>query len=504
MFDNSLIQQQHQQRQRQRRRGLPEDPSGSFNRGRPLPQQQEPPFSHNLRSSSSNNNHNKPPRAMPCLTSSVSGPSVLSRSHDFASDVSVLSCASAQEAKAWFCVNCSYRNSDMYQTTCALCGCARCITGATNQSISSCASVSSNNTTTTGGKQTIFTIDSNISLFGNQSIRSAASRTTGTGASHSTKVVSNCSNLFLRRPSNDHQQNITSCAKIARGPLRRPSTDHHNTSCAVIARGPLRRPRCEDEEEDGCAQPPNHHHHNSNTALDAVSSSDDDESDDDDYDDVSIASQDTCRMGSLSSSSCSNSVEANDSHSSGSEDSVDDSLDSQKSRRKVVPHDEPTEMQPRHVRRRPRQLPQASSPVKPLRQDAIVVATTTATTEPVKKSSSTHKKKSIKDFIPGLRRRRRSSNRSNATTSTAALSLASGSSGGSIKSKFSSLETLSSHVLPHHDEQASCSTHDEEDDDDSDAFHNSCGRSDWCQAGSVRRPGLHPLMPTARYGENYY
>lgn len=330
------------------------------------------------------------------LSSSLSDPSAIGGTrtwpqHDFSfhSDVSVLSSASAEEAKAWLCGSCSYRNSDMYYTTCALCGCARCIATAScasNVSISSGASVSSN---LTSGRHTIFTIDSTISL-PNRSVsaRSLTSSSRTGGTCHSTKVRSNCTNLLL----------------------------HHHTT-AAFSSGPLRRPRCEDMEEDGCNQPP------------IITR--------DDCDDES--SEITCRVGSLRSNSTSNSSLRPSSLCFGQGESeneiADDSLHSQRSRRRIVPHDDPTEMQPRQGRRhhlqQHRQDENINSPcgalsVKPLQcTDEDERVTPPEGQVPIStKIDKSKKKKSLKDYIRGLRRSDNRRQSSTAPSATAASSRA--------------------------------------------------------------------------------
>lgn len=344
---------------------------------------------------------------MPRLTSSVSGPSALPvvggralpLDASFRSDISVLSIASANndKRKSWFCGSCSYRNCDMNQATCALCGSAR---GMMSSSSSTPGSSSA-------AKQTIFTIDSSIQLLARPNGEGVAlcstttcSRTTGTSVS--TRVMSN-------------------------------TTAHKNTLRRI-------RPRTQDDEE--VVQPPVVSHHT------------DDEIDDDT---ISIASEDTFRRGSLSSQDNSNcnsrpqhpsklNAEASKRpesparSASGSESSSDCSSSDSSSRRRAMPHDDPMEQpsayqQQRRNRRRCRQDTTTTSsedhacdsPRKPVR----------ATEEPLElsplpscsgsKSSSNkggRKKKSIKDYFPGLVRRNRGRRRSSGTESTAASSTA--------------------------------------------------------------------------------
>jgi hypothetical protein len=324
---------------------------------------------------------------VPFLSSSVSAPSAIEAirtwpQHNFSfhSDVSVLSSASAEDPKAWLCGSCTYGNSDMYYTTCALCGCTRCIATAScanNVSISSGASVSSD---LTSGRHTIFTIDSTISL-PNRLV--SARSITLTSRTSETNVSPNFTNLILRRPGT-----------------------------ASSSSGPLQRPRCEDMEEDGCNQPP------------IITRNDRDDEN----------SEITCRVGSLRSDSINNSSSHTRSLSFGQgeseSESVDNSLHSQRSRRRIVPHDDPTEMQPRQGRRhRSHQHGQdeniyirfEASSVKPLQgTDYNGCVAPLEGQGAISANIGSKKKKSLKDYIRGLRRSDRRCRPSNTTSTTAA------------------------------------------------------------------------------------
>jgi hypothetical protein len=418
---------------------------------------------------------------IPFLSSSVSAPSAIGGmrtwpQHDFSfhSDVSVLSSASAEEAKAWLCGWCSYRNSDMYYATCALCGCSRCIptaSGTSNVSISSGASVSSN---LTSGRHATFTIESTISLAyshppnPNRSVsaRSPTSSSRTGGTDHYTRVKSNCTTILLQR---------------------------HRTPSNIS--GTLRRSRCEEKEEDGCNQPPNITRDNS-------------------YDE---SSEVTCRVGSLNIDPSSNSSTCTTSPSFGQgeseNESADDSLHSQPSRRRIVPHDDPTEMQPRYGLRQRSQQKQDEDincagqtfPIRLLQanDDDGCVSRPEGQIASSTKIDNSKKKKSLRDYIRGLRRRDNRRQSSNTTATTAA------SSGASSRrlSPASSTPLRRHHVteipeVQKHNEHASSSA--DEAEDDANPIRGSCGKSGWFGAGSVRRPGLHTLAATARQEENYY
>lgn len=351
--------------------------------------------------------------SMPFLTASASGPTTIGKralplqDSSFRSAVSYLSLSSANatnESNSWLCTSCSYRNSDVHHTNCALCG---------HELASRVQDKNRNQTKAAIGSDQfpVLTIDSSISLFSNGrtlqssdpclSVNSltACSRTTRT--SNSTKVTSNC-----------WSRNSKTC---------RPKDSLSD-----------RRPSYEDAEEDGCTQPPSVTYCQASPPLNFAfpqkeedgSGGDDDVNDENDS--ASIASAETERCSNHSS--LADLAVFCDSESGTSENiSCGGSLNSHLSHRKV-PYDDPIE-QPSstntrgRVRRAKGPLLSSTVPTSGHEIPSMVVVATTTGPHPqpcgmeadddtsVACSRSSRTKECIKNYIPGLLRRRKQRSR---------------------------------------------------------------------------------------------
>jgi ribosomal protein L37E len=316
----------------------------------------------------------------------------------FPSDLSVQSCGtsisiqseitnnycSRDNKTTWLCSSCSYRNSDMYHSTCAVCG----YPGPSNSSSS------------IANRPRRHSFDSNsLSLLSNSSRLLSLSSTTNcsrtTATSSSTHPVSNCRGQLCRD-----------------GGLTTPPP---TTLCATTTR----RSVTDDDDDGGASQPPSIRHTSTCTTN----------SDEDSRDDCqSVASEDTeltYRRGSLSigsSSQCSSpsgggSSSSNNIHTlycgDGPTSCSSSSIASSPSIRRKVPHEDPIE-QPRHagIRRCPhrqrqhyqQQLSAAPGPVpskfqEEEEEEASVVSAPEVSTTATTTFKKQKKRRSLRDFV---------------------------------------------------------------------------------------------------------